>query len=171
VTGLDAQPPLVGRTTLTPQDGALLLKAGRARVGLFNQQLWLRFSTLAALLAAIFCVEGYARFPLVLLVLALVLYALAIYAGLRTGRTISSSYGRGQEREISIADDGVTIHEPGMTITQAWTRYDRALENADYFVLLTGPGIVALPKRAFTPQDVALVRERIAAKLPIRPLR
>jgi hypothetical protein len=172
VAALGAQPPLIGHATLTPQDAALLMKAGQARVGFFNQPRMLFYCALFALFAAVTAIRRYpGGVPELFLGIAVVLLVVAILAGRRTVQMVSAGYGRGQSREIVVDDDGVTVREPGMSHAQAWSRFERAVENADYLVLFAGPGIVVLPKRAFTPDDAALLRARIATKLPIGPLR
>ena len=162
----DASAPLVGRTTLTPADGAVLIKASQARLGFFNQPRLSRYCALAATLAALLCVEGYDLVPKVLLAIALVLYLVSIVVAIRTTRTIGEGYGRGQEREISLDDAGVTVREPGMTIVYAWTRFDRAIRLPEHLALMTGAGIVLLPARAFAPDALARVRDLVSAKVP-----
>lgn len=170
MTALGAPPPIVGRATLTPSDGAVLFKASRLRVGFFNQPRMLLYAALAGMLAAVFAVEGYRRLPTVLLVLCVALFGLAILAGMRTTRILGEGYGHGQERELAIGADGVTVTEPGLSVAYRWSRFERALEGRDHLVLLAGPGAVVLPKRAFAEGELARVRELIAATLRIERL-
>lgn len=162
----DVQLPLVGRTTLTPADGAVLIKASQSQVGYFNQPRLVRYYAAAAVLSAIFCIEGYDLVPKLLLVFAVAMYVLAIVVGFRGMRMLRDAYGFGQEREIIVDDDGMTIREPGMTVTYTWARFKRATETADHFALLAGVGILVVPKRAFDAESFARVRALIAAKIP-----
>jgi hypothetical protein len=98
--------PFVGTTTLTGEDAALLMKAGRARLGGFTQ-------------------------PRMLL----------------------------------------SVREPGMTVSYAWTRFDHAFETGTHFALTAGPLVVIVPKRAFASDVLVPVREIDASKLPLQPLR
>jgi hypothetical protein len=160
-----APAPLVGRTTLGPEDGSVLFKATQARIGYFNQPRMLSFAALVAMVAAILCMEGYGRTPKALLGVAVVLYAAAVAAGLRTTKIFGERFGDGHEREIVVSEDGVEVREAGMSVVQAWSRFDRAYETRDHLVLLAGPGVVAIPKRAFAPDDLVRVRERVRAKV------
>jgi hypothetical protein len=162
----DAPAPLVGRTTLTAADGAVLVKASQARFGFFNQPRISRYCALAATMAAIFCLEGYDLVPKVLLAIAVALYLISLVVAVRTTRRIGEGYGRGQEREIALDDAGVTVREPGMTIVYAWSRFDRAIRMPEHLALMTGAGVVLLPARAFAPDAFARVRELVAAKVP-----
>jgi YcxB-like protein len=167
----DAPPPLVGRATLTPADGAVLLKASRAWVGFFNQPRMLLYSALSSFVAAVLCVDGYERWTTVLILLAAVLYVLAIFAGYRTARRVSGSYGRNQEREVVLDDDGVTVREPGMSVTYQWSRFDRVIALPEHLVLIAGPGVVVIAKRAFDAETFVRVRELIGAKIIPREAR
>jgi YcxB-like protein len=170
VSSAGAPAPLTGRVRLSAEDGVVLMRASRARIGFVNQPRLLLYCAVVAMLAAILAIESYRRAPLVLLAVALLLFGLAIVAGLRTTRSVATSYGHGQEREIAVGADGVSVRETGMSVAYDWSRFDRALEGAQHLVLFAGPGIVVVPKRAFADGDVARVRELIAAKLPLRPL-
>src|ERR1700676_992605 len=117
----DVPLPRVGRPTLTQADGAVLLKASRAWAGFFNQPRMLLYSALSSFLAAVLCVDGYERWTTVLIVLAAVLYVLAIFAGYRTARRVSGSYGSNQEREAVLHDAGGTVREPGMSVPYQWS--------------------------------------------------
>jgi hypothetical protein len=161
----DSPAPLVGRTTLTPADGAALVKASRGWVGFFNQPRMLLYCALSSFLAAASCLRGFEGFPTLLLLLAGILYVAAIFAGNRTGQLVGRSYGRNQEREIVLDDDGVTVREPGLSIVYGWTRFERVLAMRDHLALVAGAGIVLLPKRAFAPHVFDRVREFVAAKV------
>jgi hypothetical protein len=170
VTSAGAPAPLTGRVTLSAGDGAVLMRASRARIGFVNQPRLLLYCAVAAMLSAILAIESYRRAPYVLLAVAVVLFVLALIAGSRTARSVATAYGHGQERDIAIGEDGVTVRETGMSVAYAWARFDRALEGAQHLVLLAGPGIVVVPKRAFAAEDLARVRELVASKLTVRPL-
>ncbi len=162
----DAPAPLVGRTTLTPADGAVLLKASTTQFGFFTQHRLVRYYAIAAALAAIFCLEGFDLLPKVMLGIAAVIYLLAIVVGFRMMRVVSERYGFGQEREIVVDDEGITIREPGMTVAYAWSRFARVTETADHLALAAGVGTVVVPKRAFDADAFARVRALVAAKVP-----
>lgn len=170
MTSAGAAAPLTGRATLDAGDGAVLMRASRARIGFVNQPRLLLYCAVVAMLSAILAIESYHRAPYVLLAVAAVLFVLAVIVGSRTTRSVATSYGHGQEREIAIGADGVTVRETGMNVAYAWSRFDRALEGAQHFVLFAGPGIVVVPKRAFAAEDLARVRELVASKLALRPL-
>jgi len=170
VTTAGAPAPLTGRTALDAGDGAVLLRASRARAGFVNQPRLLLYCAVVSLLAAILAIESYRRAPYVLLGIALVLFVLAVAAGARTARSVAASYGHGQEREITIDAEGIAVRETGMTVSQAWSRFDRAYEGPRHFVLLAGPAVFVVPKRAFGDGDLARVRELVASKLPLRRL-
>jgi YcxB-like protein len=170
VTSAGAPAPLTGRTALTAKDGAVLMRASRARIGFVNQPRLLFYCALVSVLAAILAIESYRRMPFVLLGIALVLFVLAVVVGSRTTQSTAAAYGHGQEREIELDDGGVTVRETGMTVSYDWSRFDRALESPEHLILFAGPGIVVVPKRAFAADDVARVRELIASKLQLRPL-
>ncbi len=162
----DVQMPLVGKTTLTAADGAVLIKASQSQFGYFSQPRLMRYYALTAFFAAIFCIEGYEMLPKVLLVVALAIYVLAVVVGFRGMRLVRDAYGYGQEREIIVDNDGMTIREPGMTVTYCWSRFKRMTETADHFSLVAGVGILVVPKRAFDADTFARVRELAAAKVP-----
>ena len=162
----DVPAPLVGRATLTPADGAVLLKASRRWAGFFNQPRMLLYCALTSFVAAALCIRGMEGFPALLLILAAVLYILAIYTGYRTARLVSSGYGRNQEREVVLDDDGVTVSEPGMTVTYQWSRFNRVMMFPEHLALIAGPGVVLIAKRAFDAAAFARVRELVTAKIP-----
>ncbi len=162
----DAPLPLVGKATLTPADGAVLLKASRAWVGFFNQGRMLLYCALTSYVAAVLCMRGIDGFPALLILLAAGLYVLAIFAGYRTARLVSRGHGRNQEREVVLDDDGVTVREPGMTVTYLWSRFDRVIALPEHLALIAGPGIVVIAKRAFDADTFARVRALVAAKIP-----
>ena len=168
---IDAPAPVVGRTTLTPADGAVLLKASRARFGVFNQPRVLLYCGVVAIMAAILCLEGYDVVPKVLLGISLALYLVAIVVGVRMTRMVGERYGRGQEREIAVDDADVTVREPGMTVVYAWSRCERALETAEHIALVAGLGVLVIPKRAFDAGALARVQELVAAKVPAQARR
>jgi hypothetical protein len=165
----DAAPPgtpapsYVGRTTLTPADGAVLVKASTAQFGFFNSARVARYFGLVSFLAAVFCIEGYDVAPKVMLALAIVLYAITVVLALRGARLVGERYGYGQEREIVVDGDGMTIREPGMTVQYTWSRFRRTTETADHLMLFAGAGTIVVPKRAFAPDAFARVRELVAA--------
>jgi len=161
----DAQAPLVGRATITPADGAVLLKAGRRWSGFFNQPRMLLYCALTSYVAAVLCIRGVEGFPALLILLAAVFYGLAIFATFLTVRRVSSGYGRNQEREVILDDDGVTVREPGMTVTYEWARFDRVMVFPEHLALIAGPGIVLIAKRAFDADAFVRVRELVAAKV------
>jgi hypothetical protein len=163
----DDAAPIVGRATVTRDDGQVLLKASMARIGFFNQPRMLLYCALVALLAAGLATQGYGRTPKILSVVAAVLLVLAVWAGQRTSRALAGRYGRGQDREIVVSDESVEVREPGFTFTQAWSRFERAYETAEYLVLLAGPAVIVVPKRAFAPGDADRVRALVASKVPI----
>jgi hypothetical protein len=165
VTVDGAQAPVVGRTTLGPADGRIVIMATRTRMGFFTQPRMLAYSAVAAALAAILCMNGYGRTPKVLLGVAIVSYAAALAAGLRTTKLFGERFGQGQEREIAVGDAGVEVREPTMNVTQTWSRFDHAYEMRDHLVLFAGPGTVVIPKRAFAPDDLTRVRAIVGAKL------
>jgi hypothetical protein len=167
----DAPVPLVGKTTLTAADGAALLNATRSWVGFFNQPRMLLYCTLVSYIAAVLCIRGIEGFPALLILLASVLYALASFAGYRTARRVSSGYGHNQEREVVLDDDGVTVREPGMSISYAWSRFDRVLTFPEHLALVAGPGVVLIAKRAFDDDTFGRVRALVAAKIPAKPRR
>ena len=166
-----AGPPLVGTTTLTGEDSAVLMKAGRSRLGGFTQPRMLLYSAVEAMLSAWFAMTGYALASVALLSLAVVFLILALVAGARTTRVYAAQYTRGGQREIELNDDGVNVREPGMTVSYAWSRFDRAFETGAHFALTAGPAVVIVPKRAFAADATGRVRELIGAKLPLQPLR
>jgi YcxB-like protein len=170
VISAGAPPPLTGRTALTAEDGAVLMRASRARVGFVNQPRLLLYCALVSVLAAILAIESYRRMPFVLLGLALVLFVLAVAVGSRTMRSTAAAYGHGQEREIALDESGIAVRETGMSVSYDWSRLDRALEGPRHVILIGGAGIIVVPKRAFGADDLARARELIAAKLPLRPL-
>ena len=162
--------PIVGRTTLGSADGNAVFKATQARIGYFTQPRMLSFAALVAMVSAILCMEGYGRTPKVLLGVAVLLYIAAVAAGLRTTKMFSDRFGNGQEREIVVGPDGVDVREAGLTVAQEWSRFDRAYETGDHLVLMAGPGVVVLPKRAFAPDDLVRVRALIATKVRLDPI-
>ena len=151
---------------LTPADGAVLLKVATARFGYFNQPRLLLYCAVLAIMAAIAGIADYGLMAKVWLAMAIVVFTLATVAGMRTARLIGAGYGRGQEREIALDRDGVTVREPGMTTSYAWSRFERALDTGDHIALVTGPSIVLVLKRAFDADTFARVRELVAAKVP-----
>jgi hypothetical protein len=161
-----APAPLVGRTTLTRADGAALISASNARFGFFNQPRLLMYSSVFAIMAAAFAMTGRGVAAPPLLALAIVCFALAFWVGRRTARLMSEGYGRGQEREIALDDAGVTVREPGMTVSWTWPRFERAIEMPDHITLVAGVSVVVILKRAFDAGAYGRVRELIAAKVP-----
>ncbi|HEY6235595.1 MAG TPA: YcxB family protein, partial [Candidatus Elarobacter sp.] len=160
-----APAPLVGKATLTPADGAVLIKATTARLGYFNQPRLLLYCAVLAIMAAFAGIADYVMVAQLWVAMALLLFLLAIVAGSRTARRIGAGYGRGQEREIVLDDDGVTIREPGLSTTYAWERFERAVDSGDHIALLTGAGVVVVLKRAFDADTFARVRALVAAKV------
>jgi hypothetical protein len=146
--------PIVGRTALTREDGKVLFTATRARVGFFNQARMLLYAAIVAMLSAVLCMQGYGRTPKLLLALAVLLFG--------------DRYGHGQEREISVGDDRVEVREAGLTVAYTWARFDHAYDMADHVVLFAGPGVVVLPKRAFSAGDLERVRTLVTSKLPLQ---
>ena len=169
MTDAPASGTIVGRATLTPADGAVLARVARARLGIFNQGRLLLYSAAASWVAAILAYDGGHRSTILFLLVSLVLFGAALFAGAGMRRSFSVRHGGGQEREITVGDDGVTIAEPGMRVDYAWTRFDRAYESPEYFALRSPADVVALPKRAFAPDDVPRVRAAIASRLPVEP--
>lgn len=162
----DTPAPLVGRTTLIPADGIALLKAAAARHGSFNQPRLLTDSALFGLMAAFAGITGYSLVAKILLGLAGLLFVLSIVAGVRTTRMISEGLCNGQEGEVTLDDGGVTVREPGMTLTYSWSRFDRAVDAGDHIALSGRAGAVLVLKRAFDAETFARARELIAAKIP-----
>ncbi len=166
----DAPPePIAGRATLTREDGALLVRASRARIGFFNQARLLLYCAVAAALAAVVALDGHRKSATALLLIAAAVFVAALIAGSRTQRRLREHFANGAEREIALGDDGVSVTEQGMHIAYAWSRFDRALEAHDHFVLLAGASVVVLPKRAFAANDVARVRALVAQRLRVDP--
>ena len=167
----EGPPPLIGRTTLTRADGAALLKANRAWVGFINQPRMLLYGWMAAFGAAALCIRGMEGFPTLLFLLSAVLYFVAVFAGYRTARLVTRGYGRDQEREVVLDDGGVTVREPGMTVTYAWSRFQRVITMRHHLALVAAPGVVLIAKRAFDDDALARVQELVAAKVPAQARR
>ena len=164
----DAPAPLVGRTTLTPADGAVLLKANSTRVGFFSQPRMLGYSAEFAIVAAALGLAGYRLAAEVLLALAVVAFVVAMWAGSRTTRLIIDDIAHGQEGEIALDDDGVTVRQPGLMSHWMWSRFQRAVDAPDHIALVTGVGAVVVFARSFDAETFARVRELVARKLPAR---
>jgi hypothetical protein len=162
----DAPAPLVGRATLTPADGAVLIKAASARFGFFSQPRLLLYCAVLAIMAAFAGIADYGMVAKLWLAMALLLFVLAIVAGNRTSKLIGAGYGRGQEREIVLDGDGVTVREPGLSTSYAWSRFERAVDSGDHIALVTGAGVVLVLRRAFDADTFARVRALVAAKVP-----
>jgi hypothetical protein len=161
---------VTGRVTLTPDDGAMLLRAARTRRRFFNQGRLLMYCAGAAWLAAILAADGPHRATVVLIFASAAFGIAALLSIVRAQRAFVVRHGGGQVRDITVDDDGVTIADPGMTVRYAWMRFDRAFEASDHFVLHSASDTVSLPKRAFAADDVARVRATIAERLRIEPL-
>ena len=159
-----------GRVTLTPDDGGMLLRAARTHVGFFNQGRLLLYSAGASWIAAILAYDGSHRTTLLFLALSVALFVAALLAGGRMRRAFGARHGHGQERDIAVDEAGVTVAEPAMRVEYGWSRFDRAFEGRDYFVLHSAADSVALPKRAFADEDLARVRAAIAQRLKIEPI-
>jgi hypothetical protein len=162
----DAPLPLVGRTVLTPADAAAVNKALCARIGFFNQPRLLLYSSIFAMVAAGVSIAGRGLAAPLLLVLAIVCFALAIWAGQRMARVMSKGFGLGEEREIALDDESVTVGDPGMTVIWSWSRFERAVEAPDYIVLVADMGVILVIKRGFDAETFTRVRALIAAKVP-----
>lgn len=171
MTNAGAPAQVTGRTTITPDDGAVVMRASRARLGFFNQPRMLLYCAVVGLIAASEALVGNRVASIYLFWLGLALFAAAVFAGFRTSRSLSTSFGRGQEREIVLDEDGITVRDPGKTLWEAWSAFDRAFEAPKHFVLLAGPGIVVVPKRAFAANDLERIRAVIASRLVLRALR
>jgi hypothetical protein len=161
----DGPAPLVGRTTLIPADGVALMKAAAARYGSFTYPRLLMDTTIFGIIAAIAGVLRYTLMAGILLGLAGLLFALSIVAGIRTTRVISQGFCHGQDGEVSLDDDGVTVREPGMTLSYSWSRFDRAVDTGDHIALSGPAGVVLVLKRAFDAATYARARELIDAKV------
>jgi hypothetical protein len=161
----DAPAPLVGKATLTPADGAVLIKAATARFGYFSQPRLLLYCAVLAIMAAIAGIAEYGMVAKLWLAMAMLLLVLANVVGARTARLIGAGYGRGQEREIVLDGDGVTVREPGLATTYAWSRFERAVDSGDHIALVTGAGVVVVLKRAFDADTFARVRALVAANV------
>ncbi len=160
---------ITGRVTLAPDDAAMLLRAARTRAGFLSQRRLLVYGAGAAWLAAILASDGSHRATAVCIFLSAALCIGALIAGVRAQRAFGARHGRG-ERDIALDDDGVTIAEPGMRVQYAWSRFDRAYEGRDHFVLHSAAHTVSLPKRAFAVDEITQVRAMIAARLTIEPI-
>jgi hypothetical protein len=161
---------VVGRASLTPEDGALLVRASAARSGFLTQTRLLLYCALACALAAVLALDGHRKSTLAVLAVAVLLFAASLAAAARMRRALGEGYGRGQEREITVDGDGVTVAEPEMRVSYGWSRFERALEGRDHLVLLAGASVVVLPKRAFAAGDAARVRAIVAERLRIEPM-
>jgi len=153
------------------RDAKALLKVMRAQYGFFTQPRMFLYCAMSAVLAAILCMEGYPGFPTLFIALALVFYGLAFFAGIRSGRMMQTSFSHGQEREVEVNGQGVTVSEPGMRVEYAWARFARAYETREHFALISGPGAVLVPKRSFQGNDLERARDEITAHITVRPIR
>ena len=161
----DAPAPLVGRTTLTTADGVALMKVSNARLGVLNQPRLLAYCAEVAIIAAASAVVGYRLAGETLLAIAVVLFGLAIWAGKRTTRLIAKDIGHGQEGEIALDDEGVTVRQPGLTTHYMWSRFESAAEAPDHIALVTGVGAVLVFARSFDADTFARVRALVSSKL------
>ncbi len=159
----DTPRPLVGRTTLTPADGAELVKASQARFGYFNQPRVLSYSAQFGIMAAIVALSPYRLAGWPMLAIAIVLFVFAAWIPKRVVRVIAASYGR--EREIALDDEGVTVSDPGMSTSWTWSRVERAIEHRDHITLFASMGVIVVLRRAFDADSFARVRALIAAKV------
>ncbi len=166
-----AGPRIIGRITLTPDDGSMLLRAARARRHFFNPGRLLVYCAGAAWLAAVLAADGPHRATTVLIFVSAAFGIGSLIVAAGGQRAFAVRHAHGQERDITLDDDGVAIAEPGMRVHYAWTRFDRAYESSDHFVLHSAADSVSLPKRAFAPDDVERVRATLAARLRLESLR
>ncbi len=161
----DAPEPLVGRTILTPADGPVLIKAGTARFGFFNQPRLLAYCAEFAIIAAALALAGYQLAGVPLLVIAIVLFFLAMWVGSRTTRRLAAEFGHGQEGEIELDDEAVTVRQPGLTFRWLWSHFERASEAPDHIALVGVGTVVVVFARSFDADTFVRVRALIAAKL------
>ena len=145
----------------------MILKVAAARFGYLNQPRLLMYSAVLAILAAIAGITDYGPLAKLWLAISILLFVAASAVGIRATRLIGKLYG-GQEREIVLDADGVTIREPGMTTSYAWSRFERALDRGDHIVLVTRANFVVVLQRAFDPDTFARVRALVGAKVPER---
>lgn len=171
MTGIAGASSFTGSATLMPEDGAVLMRASLVRLGFWNQSQLIALCAGAALLSAGTALGGYRDVAWALFVVATALFVLSVVAGRRTRRSLSSSFGRGQNREITVDGDGVTVREPHKTVWEAWAAFDRAVEAPEHVLLFSGPGIIVIPKRAFAAGDVEPMRALVASKLDLRAMR
>lgn len=171
MTDPGAPPAFTGRTTLTPEDGAVLIRASRTWVGYFNQSRLLIWCAMISLGSSAEAIIDNHTGSSVLLGVGIVIFVLALIVGSRTARWMGASYGRGQERELVLDGEGISIREPGKTIWEAWSVFDRAYEAPKHFVFFSGPGVLVVPKRAFGPNVLEAVRALVASKVALRALR
>jgi hypothetical protein len=111
---------------------------------------------------------GYRLAAEVLLALAVVFFGVAIWAGNRTTRLIVDGIAYGQEGEIVLDDDGVTVRQPGLMSHWTWSRFVRADAASDHIALVTGVGAVVVFARSFDTETFVRVHELVARKLPAR---
>ena len=163
---------IAGRATLTQDDGVATVRAARARgvAPFLHEGRLLLYGAAASWVAAILAYDGAHRTTIVFLVVSTLLFVAAFVVAPRRKRALGKRFAHGQERDIVVNDDGVTISEPGMRVAYAWSRFDRAFENADYFAAVAPGDVVVLPKRAFAADDVERVRAMIAQRVAVVPL-
>jgi len=66
-------------------------------------------------------------------------------------------------------DSGIQFHTASIDSTLAWSHYDRALEDANVWLLVSGPRMyTVLPKRAFTPESEQTFRALLTRNLTAR---
>lgn len=132
----------------------------------FSHSRLLMASALSGIYAAIAGVAGSTLVAKVLLGLAGLLFVVSIAASVRATRVVSEGLCNGQQGEVTLDDDGVTVREPGMTITYSWSRFDRAVDTGDHIALSGRAAAVLVLKRAFDAETFARARELIVAKIP-----
>jgi hypothetical protein len=162
----DVPAPLVGRTTLTAADAAVLFKANSTRIGFFSQPRMLAYSAEFAIVAAALGLAGYRLAAEVLLGIAVLFFGLAIWAGKRATRLVLDDLAYGQEGEIELDDEGVTVRQPGLTSRWMWSRFVSAVAAPDHIALITGVGAVVVFARSFDADTFVRVHELVARKLP-----
>jgi hypothetical protein len=127
----------------------------------------LLFSSTLSLIGIAISVTGYWIIGLILIVASVFLYVSALTSGRRGDKIIKAHYLAGSEAIYAIGPERIVVTQLDNELGMHWAHFDKAIETPGHFVLWHGLQPVIIPKRAFSDDDVNLVRAAVATHMAI----
>jgi hypothetical protein len=157
-------PAIVGHSVPDMNDLALARRIANERLGPMTPIRMVSYSAVCGVFAGYFGLASDRGVAQAFMIAALLLYAVAFYAGQRTMK-VTAIHCLAADQNFEVTADGLTIVEPDNEVCFRWSHFEEARETATQFALCHGLSSVVVPKRAFSETGVDRLREEIAVHM------